>query len=494
MGNDTNVNCVSRPTAPTSAPALLFQKPKVTGGYWCDAPNSTGKQIKLVPYTKLNDPDPKIYLKIDFNDVAVNGSKVYRYKVVIYAHDGGSKSNEGFDPFVCLITESQDWIDITTKTTYWEFEVAGKFFGEGARVPTVGNVQHLYAKIIIEGAVYFGTSWGDQAFYLPDKFEDYLDIHVIRFIPQIMKDPLGWDMGAKFLDYWFQSSDNNQSDMVPPNLTDIDFNWLFSFQRIKDFYETEVEAKLLELIDRSAVHGQIIKEIKKLVDHPNGAFQLPPLPNPSNLGPVIPPSPINLGPVNTIPPVPFGQFNQITDYNNRNYSTEIDRVYVTYVPFKTLLPNSNIDGFTASLGSVVFRLAVRGEIQSIDAQNYQVTINEVGVYGRDSFDFNDGKNFIDKKIDSVLDLIGLPPTQPEKIITSQPLGFWNPETRYGGGNPGLIDHHYVIKNYDFRKWRKAHGAGEDHLIFTSDVKIYDLRNAPYRPIIFQVPANHKFLK
>lgn len=115
----------------------------------------------------------------------------------------------------------------------------------------------------------------------------------------------------------------------------------------------------------------------------------------------------------------------------------IHRDYVNYrvVNFKW----DDLDDMTAALGNFAFHVAVSGEVQRLPAGQRQIAITEVGIYIRDSYDFNG----------------------------DQLLGFWNADdNKVSMVNPLAGT---SVTNADFRAWRDANNAGGDFLVF-SDVK------------------------
>jgi hypothetical protein len=88
----------------------------------------------------------------------------------------------------------------------------------------------------------------------------------------------------------------------------------------------------------------------------------------------------------------------------------------------------SFDALTGALGAFELKVAIAGKLLSIGGGEFQVSIEEVGIYVKDSFDFNG----------------------------SQFLGFW-----------GYRDD--PINNDDFRQWRAENHAGGDFRVF-SDVK------------------------
>jgi hypothetical protein len=105
---------------------------------------------------------------------------------------------------------------------------------------------------------------------------------------------------------------------------------------------------------------------------------------------------------------------------------------------------ADLDEMTAALGNFSFYVVVAGSVEPVPkGAGHKVTIKQVGVYLKDSYDFN-GEQF---------------------------LGFWNDEKNtvsmikvWSGTGVG---------NADFRAWRQRTGMGGDFLTF-SDVKLTTL--------------------
>jgi hypothetical protein len=94
-----------------------------------------------------------------------------------------------------------------------------------------------------------------------------------------------------------------------------------------------------------------------------------------------------------------------------------------------------------------------GLVRLCSASMYEVEIARVGIYVRDSYDFND----------------------KDGSLVSQPLGFWNigKLTWDVLGNKGSSQYSVPVFNSTFRDWRAQSGRGEDFLVF-SDVKKIEL--------------------
>jgi Family of unknown function (DUF6402) len=98
---------------------------------------------------------------------------------------------------------------------------------------------------------------------------------------------------------------------------------------------------------------------------------------------------------------------------------------------------SDLDDMAAALGNFAFRIVVSGGVMPIPkSPKFRVTIAEVGVYIRDSYDFNG----------------------------SQLLGFWNDKDSSVSMTNPLSG--TSVSNEDFRVWRTKNGKGGDFLVFS----------------------------
>lgn len=129
-----------------------------------------------------------------------------------------------------------------------------------------------------------------------------------------------------------------------------------------------------------------------------------------------------------------------------------------------------MDDLRAALANFTFRVVVAGSVEPemIDRQvasgtpvkvasgNYLVTIEEVGIYVKDSYDFNDATG------------------------EDQDLGNWNMESNTVG-RTGL-NGGFNVHNSDFRKWRAANQKGGDFLVY-SDLRV--LRQTSNNTFVFR---------
>lgn len=120
---------------------------------------------------------------------------------------------------------------------------------------------------------------------------------------------------------------------------------------------------------------------------------------------------------------------------------EIDKSYVNQRPLGFSL--GDLDDMTAALGNFVFRVAVAGTVTSRPkSRSHLVSVTEVGIYIRDSYDFNG----------------------------SQFLGYWDPKDRSVSMINPLSGQ--GVSNDDFRGWRQRTGKGGDFLVFSDVTRIF----------------------
>ncbi len=100
----------------------------------------------------------------------------------------------------------------------------------------------------------------------------------------------------------------------------------------------------------------------------------------------------------------------------------------------------NFDDLFCALGDFTLQLAICGYVEPVlsNKGTHKVTIEKVGVYVADQFDFG-GRQF---------------------------LGFWDDDPPYASAD--ILGPGTAVYNSSYRDWRKAHGKGEDFLVF-SDV-------------------------
>lgn len=206
-----------------------------------------------------------------------------------------------------------------------------------------------------------------------------MDVEAIDAIPDEMRNTLEWPEAATLLETWFGRPASVAPKYSAPVTDVIKMDWVLRFPRAKEVYDAIFKEKIWT---NSASQGRM----KLVLKSKSGAF---------------------------------GDLSRA--------AIDMDNDYINARPVENGL---NYDAMSGALGAFVFKLAVAGIVLPLPAPvgGMIVTVQEIGIYVKDSFDFN-GDQF---------------------------LGFW-----------GYRD--TPTNNSDFREWRNSHHQGGDFEVF-SDVK------------------------
>jgi hypothetical protein len=207
-----------------------------------------------------------------------------------------------------------------------------------------------------------------------------------------------WDKGAALMDSWFARKVAIKPKYGLPDTTTITMNWVLGFTRARAIYDTLMKEHIWR---NAAAQREIASMLRanKLVT-PNASFR-------RSFGKLELPAP-----------------QQDAVYVNQRAMTEM---------------SSDSDDLNAALARFVFNVVVAGEVSSAGTSGYQVTVREVGVYVKDSYDF-EGDQF---------------------------LGYWDADDNSMSMlNPFSGTR---IDNAAFRAWRTSNGRGGDFQVYT-DVK------------------------
>ena len=244
----------------------------------------------------------------------------------------------------------------------------------------------------------------------------------ITWIPEKMRAK-GWTQGAILMEEWFRRPKLVRADdpktvpfnFGPPVLNVIKMDWVMSpeFPRAKRVYDELVDGKLWK---NDAAKQLLVQRLNKLGILTQAK---------NNQGQKI-------------------KFGDLTSAN----VIQIEELYIQSRPMNegqiskavNYLFNS-FDGLTASLAEFDVHLAVKGYV-SVSNQVLNVTVEEIGVYVKDSYDF----------------------------VGDQPLGKWDEDALK------------AVTNKDFRDWREKTGKGGDFLVY-SDIK----RTTLIPPDTFTIP-------
>jgi hypothetical protein len=230
----------------------------------------------------------------------------------------------------------------------------------------------------------------------------------ITRIPSIMRHNK-WNNGAQLMETWFRNPSNNDPFKGVPDTTTVRMDtFVLTFDRAKTVYNQMIAEKVW-INDKA--REEIVKVLKRKGKLSKAAEK-------------------------------FGNFSLPVP--------DLDPDYVNQRPVGSLW--DEVDDMFAALANFNLRAVIRGTVTPLSAGKHRVAIDAVGIYVRDSYDFNG----------------------------DQHLGYWNDTTDYGGKNPFKGT---GVTNQDFRDWRSANSRGGDFLVYS------DLKVVPVNPKenAFEVP-------
>lgn len=218
----------------------------------------------------------------------------------------------------------------------------------------------------------------------------------ITNIPKIMRSN-SWLNGARLMEIWFSRAAAIAPGYGPPDTTTIKMDsWVLTFSAAKDVYDKMIKEKIWQ---NQAAQTEIVKMLRrKGLLLANQCFYLP-----------------------------FG-----------NLSLPVEIQDADYINQRIVKMTSTLDDLSAALANFVFNVVVSGHVSN-EKSGYKAEISKVGIYVKDSYDFN-GQQF---------------------------LGYWNDTNNCVSMiNPFCGT---SISNQDFSDWRAKNGKGGDFRVF-SDVK------------------------
>lgn len=217
----------------------------------------------------------------------------------------------------------------------------------------------------------------------------------ITSIPKIMRHH-GWGNGARLMEIWFSRVRTSAPAYGSPETQTIRMSsWVLTFSRAKKVYNQIMSERIWA---NPAAQREITAMLRK-----KGLLSSAPQSR------------------------PFG------DLTSSVPMLDTDYVNQRVVGFGL----SDEDDMAMALGNFAFRIVVAGEVMPISkSPRFKVNISEVGVYIRDSYDFNG----------------------------SQLLGFWDDKDNSFSVTNLLSG--TLVSNDDFRSWRAKTGRGGDFLVFS----------------------------
>ena len=191
----------------------------------------------------------------------------------------------------------------------------------------------------------------------------------------------GWHEAAELLETWFERPPATAPNYSAPITNVIKMDWVLQFARAKSVYDQIMKERIWTNEASRARMTVLLRQKPRVAG------------------------------------LPWGDLTQPV--------TKIDEEWINARPVKS---GFAYDALAGALGAFELQVAIAGRVLSVVGGVTQVAVEEVGIYVKDSFDFN-GNQF---------------------------LGFW-----------GYRDD--PINNADFRQWRLNNLAGGDFQVY-SDVK------------------------
>lgn len=228
----------------------------------------------------------------------------------------------------------------------------------------------------------------------------------IAQIPGII-DAKGWTVAAALLRRWFAAEPNAAPEKGVPCLDLIKMDWVLGFERAKAAYQKIFDQGLWKSANAKKEMTNVLKR--------RGLF--------------------------------YARASTPVDRKSvRLPSTHADHIQFVGVGGGSWeMATAPIDHLTAALARFNLHVVALGGVEGSSGAGGRCsfTVTELGVYVRDSYDFND---------------------EPGE---DQELGRWDPDDKSVGRS--FLSGGTIVRNSAFRKWRSEKKKGGDYLIF-SDVR------------------------
>lgn len=311
------------------------------------------------------------------------------------------------------LSEETDFV-VEKENAYFKFNLNARNFQKGEDAK-----QKLYFYVKIKGAA---------VSKYPLSKEDYLKVHVVRYIPQVMraKSP-PWEIAVKCQEEWFKKEKKQKPNYSDPVTNIITMDWIFKFERVHpllktiilNYWTTENSIKLF--CDRlEEMYSYKEKDSNGIIKRD---LELPNIKGQSK---------------------EFGSFdNSVFRITKKGIKTTIlDRYYINTMYYTSNITNDPLDDLYGALGNFAFRITPKGTITAIGNNKYRIKYEKIAVYCIDSFDFYD----------------------PPKDNISQPLGFWDIGNNIISKIP--IPMFYYINNQSYKDYQDDYNQGGDYMLIS----------------------------
>ncbi len=360
--------------------------------YWIDEQN---KKTKLM---SIKSNIIRFYIR--FSSSAV-GKK---YSVIIKSLDPISDDN---------ISSKSNHV-VKSEHTFFKFDLSAKNFQKGGDA-----IQKLYFMVTIEGQ-------GKMKFPISEK--DYLKVHVIRYIPQVMRaQSPPWEIAAQCQERWFEKEKAQKPNYSDPVIDIIKMNWVFKFNRVHNVLK-QITNKYWATRNSMNLFCQRLQEMYKYKEKDKYGNTIRDLKLPKIIG----------------QSEEFGSFDnskiRINEHGTK--TTILDRYYINSVSFSSDMLNDSLDDLYGSLGNFAFRITPKGIITLLSNNVYRITYKKIAVYCVDSFDFFDSPG----------------------DAFSQPLGFWDITNNIISKTPTPAS--FYINNQSYRDYQRDYNQGGDYILIS----------------------------
>ena len=242
-------------------------------------------------------------------------------------------------------------------------------------------------------------------------------------LPRIMRSK-SWLRAAALMERWQHNPANTDATRGIPDIHTISMSWVLSFERAARVFDQMVSDRIwMNEAGRNRIANVLVTN-GLLPSVQGGSRKFGELPE------------------NICPPPHF----MIALH---------DKFHIQTRTFQQSALGAPMDELTAALANFSFHVIAVGEVRHMGrdqtGSRYQVSIRRVGIYVRDTYDFDDRGSFF-----------------------AQPLGFWACSPEYAGKDP--LRGRYVT-NATLNEWRDKHGKGRggDFLVF-SDIHWRDVND------------------
>jgi len=192
----------------------------------------------------------------------------------------------------------------------------------------------------------------------------------------------GWEQGAALLRHWTDHPSNDKPDLGVPDFSTVGVAWTLGFSRAAEIYRQSIANKIWTTTHARQLLRSVIERRVRDADIKSSLLRVDML--------------------------------RYADPDTINITNRIN-IYDDRVAFAPMTDSSTVDGLTAALGRFGYYFNVSGGCEP-KGEGFEVHISRVGIYIRDSYDFNDDYDWWN------------PATWG-----SQHLGFWDSQRSYVSG-------------------------------------------------------------